>query len=189
MKNMIRILLACMLAISGVLGVISAGVMATDAASLIEEMEKSEDPGAFFDGLAEADQSALLEYLAKKIEVKKVVTVIEGGDRSSKSVQIVVNAYFQGANVWRHILKVSWYYDGEIVWSVRNTDSYYGWGVGAYTWVKDYLHDYKDYGPDEEYCDCWSNAHWEVKYYAIKIGDEYNTIGITVYSDGSYDVW
>jgi len=189
MNSMVRILLACMLATTGALGVMSIGVMATDTTDLLEEIERSEDPGAFFDGLAEANQSTLVEYLAKKVEVKKVVTVTEGGDRSSKSVEVEVNAYFQGANVWRHILKVSWYYDGEIVWGVRNTDSYYGWGVGAFTWVKHCIHDYKDYGPDEEYCDCWSNAHWEVKYYLIKIYDEYNTIAITVYGDGSYNVW
>jgi hypothetical protein len=188
-KNILRIVIACILAITGVVGVVSVGVLATDAGELLKEMEAAEDPVKFFNELSAEDQNALLGHLDKETKVKKTSTITQGGDRSSTWVQVTENGWWRGYNVWRHTLRVNWSYDGTYVWGVINTDSYYGWGVRGYTWDRHCLYDYKYYNPARTSCDCWSNAHWEKKYYGFPYGHVYNTIGITVRGDGTFALW
>lgn len=190
MKITVRILIACILVITGVMGAMSVGVMATDAEDLYNELQKSEDQVAFIEGLSKDDRSALFEYLDKISQCKEVVTVTYGGgDRSSTSCQATRTGYYQGQPVYSHTLRVDWNYDGTYVWLVTITDSYNGGVYWPWGWEEESLTHDKDYNPTYTACDAWSDAKWNKLYLGFKVGEVDSNLTFTVYGNGSSYLW
>ena len=134
MKKLIRTiaLIAAVTALMALGGVVSAAPLGPsgnpqDVATLIQNIQAAPDPGAAYQALSPAEQSAVDSYLqVDRIEVESSTSVsnhhdvLMNGEWSKTNRYNVVAKTFYGLKLWTFKSQTRWYYDGTIITRTPN---------------------------------------------------------------------
>ena len=193
MKKIFSILLVAALVITGTIGATGMSVSAAGdtgerntsyAYNLVLQLNKSDDPIKFWNGLTEEEQQIIAKSLVSDIKLETEIKETSLRDDEFKEITVTVNSYYYGENVWRYEHTVGWSYDHTSITAWYRYSEGYGWGYGFTYWVYiaeiDYYENY--YGSSLA---CMSKGYWEVKILGQVVNTFDQSIATTHDKDGN----